>query len=128
MNFIYITGFNGGRLLYLKREKHLFTRKDIKNGTSYWICYDTIATAKNLMPGSCRARCKVDEATQVYERNNTPHTCVEDHELYFRDMESLNAMKDHCRYLATNFPYSAYKIPIKDIFLVEMTKLVLLRS
>lgn len=122
MNFDYITGFNGGRLLYISRDKHIFTRKDTKNGKSYWICYDTISSAKNLVPGSCRARCTVTEATQYCERNGVPHTCNEDHELCLRDMNSLNAMKDHCRYLSKHFPYSAHKISIKDIFLMEMIK------
>lgn len=122
MDFSYITGFSGSQLLYLKEDKHLFTRKCSKNGRTYWVCYDTIASAVNLVPGFCRARCTVIDATNECIRNETAHTCIGDHEVCVRDMESLAAMKDHCRYLANNFPNSAHKISIKDIFLAEMIK------
>lgn len=118
MEFCYIPGFSSGYLLYLKREKHLFVRKETKNGKTYWVCYDTI----KLASGSCKSRCIVDEATQKCKRNDAPHTAHDNHELDYKDLVSLNAMKDHCRYLAQNFPYSAHKIPIKEIFMAEMIK------
>lgn len=122
MDFCHIPGYHGGQLLYLKDEKHLFLRKESKNGKTYWVCYDTIKSANGGKSGPCRARCIMDDSTKTCERNKTPHTSHENHEINFNDLQSLNSMKDHCRYLARNFPYSAHKIPIKDIFLAEMVK------
>lgn len=118
MEFCYISGYSSGCLLYLKSEKHLFVRKETKNNRTYWVCYDTIKSGA----GSCKSRCIVDEKTKKCNRNDTPHGAHENHELDFKDLVSLNAMKDHCRYLAQNFPYSAHKIPIKAIFMAEMIK------
>lgn len=125
-DFRYITGFSdkGRCLLYLTSEKHLFVRKnkEPKNGKVYWVCYDSILLGADAKPGSCAARCTVDVNSGQCWRNETKHCQHESHEITFKDLESLNAMKNHCRYLATNFPFSAHKIPISEIFLTEMGK------
>lgn len=125
-DFRYITGFSdkGGSLLYLISEKHLFVRKnkEPKNGKVYWVCYDSIVVGADGKPGSCAARCTVDVNNNQCWRNDTNHSRHECHEITFKDLESLNAMKDHCRYLSTNFPFSAHKIPISEIYLTEMAK------
>lgn len=126
-DFCYTVGYNdkGGSLLYLKTEKHLYTRKNKnpKNGKIYWACYDPIA---NNDGKTCGARCTVDERTGECWRNQAEHNGHGNHELIYRDLISLNSMKDHCRYLAKNFPISGHKIPIKEIYLAEMAKYVLL--
>lgn len=88
----------------------------------YWVCYDSILLGADAKPGSCAARCTVDVNSGQCWRNETKHCQHESHEITFKDLESLNAMKNHCRYLATNFPFSAHKIPISEIFLTEMAK------
>lgn len=121
--YSYIKGFNDGSLLFLKSEGHLFVRKGKqKNGKEYWVCYETIVLGEDGKPGKCTARCTLNVKTNECWRNETPHIEHETHEIIYRDLKSLNAMKDHCRYLAKHFPFSAKKIPISEIFLTEMAK------
>lgn len=129
MECIQIKGFQSGNLFYLPSEKHLFLQKSSKSGKKFLVCYDTVASVgvnednnDDYDSLTCCARCTFDEKTGLCRRNSSPHTDHDDHEIKFRDLQSLNAMKDHCRYLATNFPFSARKIPIKEIYLSEMAK------
>lgn len=125
-DFCYITGFSdkGGSLLYLEAEKHLFVRKNknLKNGKVYWVCYDSITMGNDQQLGPCGARCTVDVINNRCWRNGAKHSGHGSHEVTFRDLQSLNAMKNHCRHLADNFPFSAHRIPISEIFLTEMAK------
>lgn len=120
MDYIKVNGFNGGKLYYLPKEKHLFLRKTSKNEKTYLICYDTIMAKKSA--NACSARCRLDESTGECLRTVTNHCNHESHEIIFQDLVSLNAMKDQCRYLAEKFPFSAHLIPISEIFLIEMSK------
>lgn len=129
MECIPIKGFQGGDLIYIPKEKHLYVRKSNISGKSFLVCYDTVAYKDTDIDKDddyefvkCSARCMLDVRTGKCHRNSTPHTDHDDHEIKFHDLQSLNAMKEHCRYLAKNFPFSARKIPIKEIFLSEMSK------
>lgn len=126
MEFINIKGFRGGNLYYVQEDGHLFIRKTLKSGKMYLACYDTIRTKKQKIEDpdfkECQARCSIDSATGVFWRNLTCHRDHDTHELIYRDLQSLNSMKDQVRYLAANFPFSARRIPIKEIFLTEMAK------
>lgn len=53
-------------------------------------------------------------------KTDTPHADHDDHEIIY--LISLNNMKDNCRLLAEEFPISAKKIPVEEIFLMEMSK------
>lgn len=121
VKFCYTRGFSDRKhdLLYLEDEKHLFVRRDgSDDGTKvYYGCYDALNGSNG-----CKARCTMDTKTNKCKRNNKPHNGHDNHEVTYRDMESLNAMKDHCQYLFKNFPFSAMKIPIEEIFLTEMAK------
>lgn len=121
LEFCYIEGFSDRKhkLLYLIGEKHLFYRKgESYVGTkAYYACYERIDGS-----GSCKARCTLDLQSEQCTRNKKQHNIHENHDVIFRDMESLRAMKNHCKYLATNFPFSSHKIPINEIFLNEMAK------
>lgn len=124
MEYTAVTGFNGGNLFYIPEEKHLYVRKTTKNGTVHLVCYDTVETAKTKKSDpsfiECAARCHL-KGDQL-SRTNSTHRHHANHELAFKDLVSLNAMKDHCRYLAKHFPFSAHKIPVSEIFYVEMAK------
>lgn len=134
MECILIKGFNGGDLFYVPDEEHLYVRKSNKKGKKYLACYHTVKSGKDDYDDDdddddeydedekCLARCTFDEDSSLVHRNSTPHSNHRNHEITFRDLQSLNAMRDHCRYLSTNFPFSARKIPIKEIFLAEMVK------
>lgn len=123
MEFCYIKGFcdKVHQLVYIRAEKHLFSRTHEKNGIAYYCCYHKIMVGDNKQ-AACAARCKINLKTSVCNRNGTVHTDHTNHEVVFRDLESINSMKNHCRYLAEHFPFSAHRIPIKDIFLGEMAK------
>lgn len=124
MEYIEVAGFNGGLWYYLPAEKHLFKRKDERNGNVYLTCYDSKDTAKmkreDLSFKPCMARCILKN--KLYFRTGVDHNNHGDHEITFRDLISLNAMKDRCRFLAEHFPHSSHKISIKEIFLLEMAK------
>lgn len=127
MNFVPIKGFRGGNLSYVREEKNLYLPKTkTKTGQSYLVCYDTILmkNEKRENPNfkDCPARCVVDEATGLLRCTVSHHREHGNHESIFNDLISLNGMKDRCRYLAAQYPFSARKIPVKDIFLAEMAK------
>lgn len=126
MEYIKINGFNGGTLYYLPEEKHLFLRKTSTNGMAYLVCYDTIIAKPRKKRDSnvsvCTARCQLDERTEQCLRNKSVHSDHQNHETIYRDLISLNAMKNQCRFLAEKFPYSAHLVPISEIFLIEMAK------
>lgn len=119
-----IDGWNGRTVFYEPNEKHLYCRKDGYNGTVYLVCYDTV-TSKSKRKGKktdkCPARRHLDERTgqSVCTKAHINHG---NHEIMYRDLVSLNAMKDQCRYLADNFPGYAHRISIKGIFLRELAK------
>lgn len=124
MEYVAVQG-RRGNLYYVTEDKHIYVRKTLKeSGRSYLVCYDSVLKKKVANIEKCTARCTLDEVNGLCFRNSTPHSDHENHEVAFRDLQSLNAMKDHCRYLASNFPLSARKVPIKEIFLAEMAKYV----
>lgn len=117
--FRYTKGFSDRKhdLLYLENEKHLIVRR-VHDGTKvYYNCYDALNGSNG-----CKARCTIDLKTNKCTRNYKQHNGHGNHEVTYRDMESLNEMKNHCKYLRKHFPFSATKIPIKEIFLTEMAK------
>lgn len=123
MDYVLIQGFQSGALYYVPSEKHLYVRKSSRNGNVYLACYNTIISKNEKNNNeSCSARCHVKLNTCV--RTGTPHTKHVDHEIIYNDLVSLNAMKNTCRLLAENFPISAKKISIKEIYLMEMSRWV----
>lgn len=125
MNYCYVIGLSGkNELLYIDKEKCLYMEHSQKNGKKYFQCYQgRLKSSLDYVP--CPARCNVDQSTKIYTRTNGIHN-HKNHELEFNDLKSLNAMKDKCRWLADSVPLYAYKISVKEIFLEEMAKLVLL--
>lgn len=141
MECVTIKGFGGGTLYYMVKEKRLYLRKDGKNGKTYLACYDTVLSKPNNNKkeknssnkrkrdknyAQCPARCHVDEKSGECWRTEASHSCRHGphgaHDLIYRDLVSLNAMKDTCRFIAEHFPNSAHKMPIREIFLLEMSK------
>lgn len=122
-----IKGWNGGTVYYAPDEKHLYCRKDGYKGTSYLVCYEAVASKgkKKRDKIQCPARRHLDEKTGKVSCTQSQHGNHENHEIMYRDLISLNAMKDRCRYLAENFPGCAHRISVKGIFLRELSKYVL---
>lgn len=126
MEYKVVKGFQGGDLYYLPSDKHLYVRKSDRLGHVYLVCNDTIVSKQKKFANNefelCSARCCVDENANMCRKTQDIHTKHGDHEIIYKDMVSRNAMKDRCRFIAENFPMSANKIPIKEIFLMEMSK------
>lgn len=126
MEYVTLKGFNDGMLYYIPADGHLYVRKYSKNSKIYLSCYERCLTKKfaknNPSFQLCPAKVHLDTKTNLCYRTNAPHTSHDDHELKYRDLQSLNGMKDHCRFLAKHFPFSCHKIPIKEIFLLEIAK------
>lgn len=125
MEFVTVKGRKGGNLYYVIEDDHLYVRKTLKkSGRTYLICYESVLKKRDSNNQICSARCTLDEVNRTCYRNMTPHTSHDNHGVMFRDLQSFNAMKDHCIYLGSNFPFSARKVPIKEIYLAEMAKYV----
>lgn len=121
---IEVTGYHGGTIYYSTEEKHLYVKrgKTRKGGEAYLACYDTILDKPNSQCPAKRVYTKVNG----HSRSTNPlHSNHENHEIIYKDLISINNVKNHCRYLAENFPTSAHKVSIKEIFLLEMAKYVL---
>lgn len=125
MEYETITGSNGKSILYYFNS-HLYVRKSSSRDGNilYLECYEASLSKNKDNNGNfkvCGARLQIDQSTKLCEANGTCHK-HENHEVKFRDLVSLNAMKEKCRYLAEHFPFSSRKIPVKEIFLLEMAK------
>lgn len=136
MSLIDVPGFNGGLLYYVPDKKHFNVReKECDNGNMYLICHDQMEYKNEMRKSeknrkkeviSCSGRCFMNRITG--EMRLTGGHSHKDHELMYKDLISLNAMKNKCRFIAENFPLSAHKMSIREIFLMEMVKYVCLHN
>lgn len=126
MDHCFIKGFHGGDILYLKEEKHLFYRKIARNGNVEYACYQSILLKNKkrsksdvkVIPCTARAIIHGNECS----RNKIKHSKHDNHELIFRDLETLNAVKEKCKILQEINPIVSHKASAKIIFLQEMAK------
>lgn len=132
---ISLNGWNGGTVYYAPNEKHLYVRKDSYRGKLYLVCHDTVLKKtknnkknrknnkkdQNKNEMKCPGRCIYNPTTGAYKMTRK-HNHRTNHEIEYKDLVSLNAMKDLCRFLAKHLPGSAHKIPVREIFLMEMAK------
>lgn len=123
MEYCFTKGFKGGNLLYLREEKHLFVRKSGENGEETFICYQSVLSksSKNLSQPNCTARVKLN-GEKICSRNKIAHTNHENHEILFRDFQTLNTVRKNCKTLQKIIPITAHKISVKEVFLQEMAK------
>lgn len=116
--YSFTKGFHDGNLLvYLPEEKHLYYKtNDRPSGQQDYACYEKILNKGH----NCKSRFHLSADMSCW-KNNVPHSDHENHELTFKDMQTLDDMRKKCRYIVDNFP-SAHKIPLKEIFMSEMVK------
>lgn len=125
MEHSFVSGFHSGTLLYLHGEKHLFRKVNDRNGQEEWMCYESILPQiYQLNEPNPHTKCtaKTFRKTNSLRRNQTSHSHQHDHERVFRDLVSLEAMKEKCKQLAEWCPLSSYRIPAKEIFMTELAK------
>lgn len=125
MEHSFVSGFHSGTLMYLHEEKHLFRKVNDRKGQEEWMCYESILPQMYRLneldpPTKCTA--KTFRIENLLRRNQIAHSHHHDHELVFRDLVSLEAMKEKCRKLAEWCPLSSYRIPAKEIFMTELAK------
>lgn len=126
MDFTHIPGFRDGHLLlYLHNEKHLYMQTHDRSGQIEYICYEHVVPVgyrvdNNEKIKKCSA--KTIKRDGRCRRNAVVHQNHPNHELIFKDLQSLNAMKLKCRSLAEWCPNSSHKISAKEIFMIELSK------
>lgn len=114
------------KLLHIPFEDMLYVLKNRRNGSSEYICYQTILTApkKNGAGDSsqnCTARVRI-LPNGICERMGVGHTCHHNHSTIRRNMEKAANMKGACEYLRKFFAVDAHKIPSRHIFQREISK------
>lgn len=120
-----IQGFHDGHpLLYLHGEKHLFYRSNERSGHVEYSCYEKSRPDryKNNKEANvkCTARVFLDNG-RVY-RNQIRHQCHENHETIFRDLQTLEAVKEKARLIKKWCPLSASKVSAKELLAVELAR------
>lgn len=118
-DYSFIQGFGGkGMLLYLRHEKTLFVKKVTRDDYAYYECYHNMQKYKGFK--SCSASCSIIRGE--FRRNQEEHCHQENHKIKYKDLLSINAMKETCYWLREHCPPSAHKIPLYDIYMLEMSK------
>lgn len=114
-----VRGFKGGDLLYLHNENILFLKHSTRGLNVYFKCYHVLQRDQpNYI--HCPVMCTLIDG--VCHRNNAEHSHSTNHRVEYNDLQSLNAMKETCRWLREHCPSSANKIPLHDIFMLEISK------
>lgn len=114
---IQLKGFNGKTVYYDPMKKHLYSRNNGYKGVSYLKCYEDV----NCKSNPCEGRRRLHDA----DGRSWPthgHSKHKNHKITYRDLISLNNMKERCSYLAQNYPGQAHKVSTKIIYLTEMAK------
>lgn len=116
-NYSYVVGFKGkSELLYSHDENNLYALKSNNELRMQYECYHN--SNKENSP-RCPVYCTVER--NMVRRNNERH-CHRDHNVIYKDLLSLNAMRNTCTLLNEHCPSSAHRIPLYDIFLQEISK------
>lgn len=126
---IRLKGFNGKNVYYDPKRKYLYSRNNGYKGTSYLKCFEDVKGAKkrkkkNWKP--CGGRRRLNANGKSWSTHG--HAKHKNHETVYRDIISLNAMKESCRFLGENYSGQTHKISPKIIYLTEIAKYVELKS
>lgn len=119
MDYCFVKGFHSGDILYLKHEKHLFYRKNSRNGNEEYACYHNILLKNKKIKSDKKV---IIDGNKICVRNKIQHSKHDDHEINFRDLITLNAIKDKCRKLQEILPIVSHKASAKIFYLQEMAK------
>lgn len=123
MKLIQLKGFNGRNVYYDSLGKYLYSRNNGYKGTSYMKCFEDVRRKKKKKrKNSCGGRCRMDANGKSWQSHD--HAKHKNHEIIYRDLVSLNAVKERCQFLAANYPGQAHKMSTKIIFLTEIAKYV----
>lgn len=125
----FIQGFHDGHdLLYFPSEDHLFYQSHVRAGQVEYTCYEKCRPGQYASPegqspdSKCTAKVIVKDGKS--RRNQTRHTKHENHGLIFRDLQTLNTVKDKCRKLSEWCPLSSSKVSAKELLSIELAKWV----
>lgn len=121
---IQLKGFNGKTVYYDPKMKHLYSQYCGYKKASYLMCYEDAKQKKKKGKSSnpCGGRRRLDGNGNSWSTHE--HANHKNHEITYRDLVSLNAMKERCRFLSQNYPGHAHKVSTKIIYLTEIAKYV----
>lgn len=112
-------------LLWIKDEKFLYVKKDTKTRGIDYICYQTIRSnpkkKRNENVIQCTSRRIVDAEGKV-TKNSIPHSNHENHESYYKDMMSKNAIIDTVILLRALDEDIGIRYSTHDVFTKELSK------
>lgn len=124
LEYLFVTGFHGSRLIYTPSEKNLYAFKDKRGNGESFICYQYILNKQKNGEeehSKCSARVVLDKDKNV-TRNHIEHSHHKNHEQIYADMISASTMKNKVRELRDEFPEMLDKISVDNIFLKEQAK------
>lgn len=115
-----------GKLLYVRKLKCLYVKKQKSKKATDYICYQTILrknmkkNSKNKVP-ACTSRVKVDNHGRC-TRKRISHTMHENHEKLYKDMISKNNFLDDVVTLSNQLAGLSTEVSSQDIFTRELAK------
>lgn len=127
MDYQFIEGIRGSRLLHVLSENMLYVFKIERNGMREYVCYQTILSTpkkkktRNVDHSKCSARVRI-RRDGTLEKMNVQHTQHQDHSITARDMNKRENMKKQARRLREDHPEDAHKIPVRHIFQRQIAK------
>lgn len=124
-DYTMIQGFHEGReLLYLHGEKHLFCYSNERSGQTEYACYEQHRPVryKNDQKDKSVCKARVFLKNGKVRRNGIQHDSHSNHELIFRDLKTLDAVKEKSRKLLQWCPLSASRVSAKELLAIELAR------
>lgn len=128
MEYTLIQGIHDGPhpLLYSHDEKRLYHFTNDRSGRIEYTCYDHLLRQEYKSSIGAHLKCTARAMLQNNDcmRNGIAHKCDHNHnhELAFRDLQTLNAVREKCRLLSEWCPLSASKVSAKELLAIELAK------
>lgn len=128
-DYAFIQGFHEGHpLIYLQKEKHLFFQSNVRSGQIEYTCYEKFRSdrykSSNHQEAHSKCTARVFVKDGIVRRSSFQHTNHENHELIFRDLQTLEAVKEKSQKLLEWCPFSSSKVSAKELLAIELSKYV----
>lgn len=130
----FVKGKRGGDLLHVLDENMLYVKHSYHRNAStvdtVYICYHTILSAEtkktreNEDRTQCTARVRLLSNGVLDRMLHSNHTNHQNHDRLVRDLKKLNDMKSVAKALHTDLCEDAHRMPNRNIFQREISKLV----
>lgn len=119
-----------GVLLWAPDEKHLFFKKKThKSGLEDWICYQEMiqkkksnSVGKAFDQTKCTSRLLRDPIAKTCTRKQIAHTDHEDHDLIYKDLMSMDEIKDTVDRIRDVTEGLSVNVPMSHVFTRTLAK------